>query len=171
MRKVWNGPGTQTLGTGQPIAQFDLVDGQLGYSRLTVDGVKYWLGTDNGIRHTWTDSMVTNGQQYYYAVTAYDLGSDAFDFYPSENAITAQSCRRRTSRPWRGTWGCTARRTVRASVASRASSCRLWVARSSAFRLGSARAPRSSSRIPRRCTKPGPRVRRRVRPRSPQLFP
>jgi hypothetical protein len=30
---------------------------------------------------------VTNGQLYYYAVTAYDYGSDVLDFYPSENAI------------------------------------------------------------------------------------
>jgi hypothetical protein len=31
---------------------------------------------------------VTNGQLYYYAVTAYDHGSDILDFYPSENPIS-----------------------------------------------------------------------------------
>jgi len=53
--------------------------------------VKYWLGTDSGIRHTWTDTTVTNGQQYYYAVCAYDFGfdtgTDSTSFYPSENSI------------------------------------------------------------------------------------
>ncbi len=90
-RKVFNGQGTQPVGNGQPIAQFDLVDDKLGYSRMAVDGVQYWLGTDSGIRHTWTDTTVTNGQQYYYAVCAYDYGFDtgvdSTSFYPSENSI------------------------------------------------------------------------------------
>lgn len=90
-KKIWNGQGTQPLGNGQPIAQFDLVDDKLGYSRLAVEGVQYWLGTDSGIRHTWTDTTVTNGQQYYYAVCAYDYGFDtgvdSTSFYPSENSI------------------------------------------------------------------------------------
>ena len=34
-----------------------------------VEGVAYYLGNDTGITHTWTDTTVTNGQQYYYAVT------------------------------------------------------------------------------------------------------
>jgi hypothetical protein len=45
------------------------------------------MGNDSGIRHTWSDSTVTNGQLYYYAVTAYDYGSDSLNFYPSENTI------------------------------------------------------------------------------------
>jgi hypothetical protein len=90
-KKVYNGQGTQPVGNGQPIVQFDLPDNRLGYSRLAVDGVQYWLGTDNGIRHTWTDTTATNGQQYYYAVCAYDYGFDtgvdSTSFYPSENSI------------------------------------------------------------------------------------
>ncbi len=90
-RKVTNGQGTQPLGNGQPLAQFDLIDQRQGYSRLAVEGVQYWLGSDTGIRHTWTDTTVTNGQQYYYAVCAYDYGfdtgSDSTSFYPSENSI------------------------------------------------------------------------------------
>lgn len=90
-KKVYNGQGTQPIGNGQPIAQFDLPDDRLGYSRLAVEGVQYWLGTDSGIRHTWTDTTVTNGQQYYYAVCAYDFGYDtgvdSTSFYPSENSI------------------------------------------------------------------------------------
>jgi hypothetical protein len=90
-KKVYNGQGTQPLGNGQPIAQMDLVDGKAGYSRLAVEGVQYWLGEDSGIRHWWRDSTATNGQQYYYAVCAYDFGfdtgQDSSSFYPSENSI------------------------------------------------------------------------------------
>lgn len=90
-KKISNGQGTQPIGNGQPIAQFDLADDRLGYSRLAVEGVQYWLGTDSGIRHTWTDSTAVNGQQYYYAVCAYDYGFDtgvdSTSFYPSENSI------------------------------------------------------------------------------------
>jgi hypothetical protein len=89
---ITTGTGSGTLsGNGRPIAQFDLVDGKRGYSRRTVDGVAYWLGDETGITHTWTDTTVTNGQDYYYAVTAYDYGyepgPDSLAFYPSENAI------------------------------------------------------------------------------------
>lgn len=74
-------------GNGRPIAQFDLVNDVVGYSTLTVEGIGYYLGNDTGIRHTFTDSTAVNGQTYYYAVTAYDRGSEEFNFYPSENAI------------------------------------------------------------------------------------
>jgi hypothetical protein len=90
-RLVTNGQGSDLVGNGRPIAQFDLIDQKNGYSRLTVNGVAYWLGTDTGLTHTWTDTTVTNGQQYYYAVCAYDYGFDngvdSLSFYPSENAI------------------------------------------------------------------------------------
>jgi hypothetical protein len=88
---VTTGRGSGVIGNGRPIAQFDLVDGKTGYSRKTVEGVAYYLGDDTGITHTWTDTTVTNGQQYYYAITAYDYGFDpgldSLAFYPSENAI------------------------------------------------------------------------------------
>ncbi|MFI5370723.1 MAG: hypothetical protein ACHQ52_04125 [Candidatus Eisenbacteria bacterium] len=89
---ISTGRGTGPIGNGAPIAQFDLVDGKRGFTRKTVEGVAYWLGTDTGLTHTWTDTTATNGQDYYYAVCAYDFGFDSpFDslsFYPSENAIT-----------------------------------------------------------------------------------
>ncbi|MEO6463097.1 MAG: hypothetical protein ABIP29_08480, partial [Candidatus Eisenbacteria bacterium] len=51
-----------------------------------------WLGDETGVTHAWTDTNVVNGQEYYYAVTAYDFGyepgPDSLAFYPSENAIT-----------------------------------------------------------------------------------
>lgn len=89
-RVVISGRGTSPVGVGKPIAQFDLPDSIRGYSVQQQDGVAYWLGTDNGVRHTWTDTTVTNGQQYYYAVVAYDRGvnTERFSFYPSENAVT-----------------------------------------------------------------------------------
>ncbi|QXD15147.1 hypothetical protein GQ464_017340 [Rhodocaloribacter litoris] len=85
---ISNARGTGPFGNGRPIAQFDLANGIRGFSNLTVDGVAYWLGEDTGLTHTFTDSTVTNGQTYYYAVTAYDRGSEEFKFFPSENAIT-----------------------------------------------------------------------------------
>ncbi len=88
---ISTGTGSGPIGNGKPIAQFDLVDGRSGFSTQMVEGVAYYLGTESGLTHTWTDYSVTNGQEYYYAVTAYDFGSDPgdrFDFYPSENAIT-----------------------------------------------------------------------------------
>jgi hypothetical protein len=91
---ISTGTGSGTLtGNGKPIAQFDLIDNIFGYSKRVVDGVAYWLGDDTGITHVWADTTVKNGQQYYYAVTAYDFGFDAgpgldsLSFYPSENAI------------------------------------------------------------------------------------
>src|SRR5262249_54895427 len=72
---ISTGPGSGPLpGNGKPTAQFDLVDGKAGFSRTTIDGVAYFLGTDTGIMHAWTDTTVKNGQDYYYAVTAYDFG-------------------------------------------------------------------------------------------------
>jgi hypothetical protein len=76
---------------GKPVAQFDLADGRTGYSRKVINGVAYYLGNDSGITHTWTDTTATNGQQYYYAVCAYDFGfdpgSDSLAIFPSENSI------------------------------------------------------------------------------------
>jgi hypothetical protein len=90
---ISTGTGSGTLsGNGRPIAQFDLIDEKSGFSSRTVDGVAYWLGEETGITHAWTDTNVVNGQEYYYAVTAYDYGfepgPDSLAFYPSENAIT-----------------------------------------------------------------------------------
>ncbi len=85
---ISTGNGTGPIGNGKPIAQFDLIDGKFGFTTDTVEGVAYDLGNETGITHTWVDSTVTAGQQYYYAVCAYDFGSNSFGFFPSENAIT-----------------------------------------------------------------------------------
>ena len=90
-KTISTGRGGTFPGNGVPIAQFDLADGKTGYSKKTIDGVAYWLGSDTGIKHTFTDSTAVNGQQYYYAVCAYDFGyepgSDSLAIYPSENSI------------------------------------------------------------------------------------
>ncbi len=80
--------GSGPIGNGKALVEFDVKDGILGFSRTTVEGVAYYLGTDNGLAHSFTDTSVTNGQTYYYAVAAYDKGSDSLVIYPSENAIT-----------------------------------------------------------------------------------
>jgi hypothetical protein len=84
---ITTGRGTGPFGNGKPIAQFDLKNGIRGFSKQTVEGVAYFLGDETGITHTFIDTTVTNGQLYYYAVTAYDFGSDSLEFFPSENAI------------------------------------------------------------------------------------
>jgi hypothetical protein len=91
-RIITNGTGSNTIGNGRPVAQFDLVDGRKGFTRKTVEGVAYQLGNDSGIQHTYEDTDVQNGQEYWYAVCAYDFGFDpgaeldSLAFYPSENS-------------------------------------------------------------------------------------
>lgn len=87
-RVITNARGTGPLGNGRPIAQFDLINNKKGFSPQVVEGVAYYLGDNTGLVHTFIDTTVTNGQLYYYAVTAYDHGSDSLGFYPSENSIS-----------------------------------------------------------------------------------
>ncbi|MGH3861871.1 hypothetical protein [Actinokineospora sp.] len=89
--KITTGRGGD-IGLREPLVQFDLVDGRRGYSQRAVEGVQYWLGDDTGITHTWTDETVTNGQEYYYAIVAYDYGVESptvtRQVFPSQNAVT-----------------------------------------------------------------------------------
>jgi len=88
-------PLTDALGVE---AKFDLDDGLRGPSPIPFPqrGVAYDLGDDTGLFHTYVDSNnVINGQQYYYAVTAYDkgfAGGDGTQFLngipPSETSKT-----------------------------------------------------------------------------------
>ena len=36
----------------------------------------FYLGDDTGLKHSFIDTDVVNGQTYYYAVVAYDSGGD-----------------------------------------------------------------------------------------------
>ncbi len=58
----------------KPIAQFDLRDGIKGLHPIDVQGVKFNLGDDTGLRHIFIDTDVKNGQTYYYALVSYDRG-------------------------------------------------------------------------------------------------
>ncbi len=86
-RTIVNSRGIEPFPIGAPEVTFDLKNGIAGYSEQQVQGVSYYLGEDSGITHTWTDTTVTLGQTYYYAVTAFDHGSDELGFFPSENAV------------------------------------------------------------------------------------
>ncbi len=84
---IYTGTGSRPFAL-KPIAQYDLINGIAGFSTTTVEGVAYFLGEDTGIKHTFTDTTVVNGQRYFYAVVSYDRGVDSSQIYPSENAIT-----------------------------------------------------------------------------------
>ncbi|MDZ7373775.1 MAG: hypothetical protein ONB23_07365 [candidate division KSB1 bacterium] len=58
----------------KPIAQFDLRNGIKGLHPIDVEGIKFDLGNDTGLRHLYVDEHVENGQTYYYAVVSYDRG-------------------------------------------------------------------------------------------------
>lgn len=57
-----------------PIAQFDVIDGVKGLHPINVNGAMFYLGDDTGIKHSYIDTTVQNGQTYYYAIAAYDKG-------------------------------------------------------------------------------------------------
>ncbi len=58
----------------KPIAQFDLIDGVFGLHPIDVNGALYNLGDETGIKRSYIDTDVQNGQTYYYAIVAYDQG-------------------------------------------------------------------------------------------------
>ena len=77
--------GVQTL--LKPIKQFDLVDGIVGLHPVDINGVKFFLGNDTGLKHEFVDTNVVNGQRYFYAVTGYDFGYETAGFAPAETSI------------------------------------------------------------------------------------
>jgi hypothetical protein len=71
-----------------PIKQFDLDDGIVGYDSVGFEGVRFDLGNDTGLQHSWVDSTVKNGFTYYYAITSYDFGYVPGNIAPSESDIS-----------------------------------------------------------------------------------
>ncbi|HTY35991.1 MAG TPA: hypothetical protein VMH23_02715, partial [Bacteroidota bacterium] len=75
----------------KPLAQFDLKDRITGYFRGNAElyqassGYSYYLGSDNGLVHSYVDNDVQNGRKYYYAIVAYDKGDETIGIFPSEN--------------------------------------------------------------------------------------
>jgi len=70
----------------QPIVRFDLKDGIKGESFVGINGIHYNLGRDTGLKHEYTDTTVTNGVKYYYAICSYDIGdtTGTMEIPPSE---------------------------------------------------------------------------------------
>jgi len=71
--------------------QFDLINDIEGFFAGDLDrvnGAAYYLGDNSGLRHSWTDSTVVNGQQYFYAVVSYDHGDLEKNIYPAECSKT-----------------------------------------------------------------------------------
>lgn len=72
----------------KPIAQFDKANRITGFHPVSVSGVQFYLGSDTGLRHEFTDTTVQNGQTYYYAITAYDYGWTGGGISPAESPIS-----------------------------------------------------------------------------------
>ncbi len=86
--------GRALLQNGTP-AQFDLDNEWSGLHPIEYigRGVKYDLGNNSGLVHSYVDSSVTNGKTYYYAVVSYDHGFDSLGVQlpPTESqAVIAQ---------------------------------------------------------------------------------
>ena len=87
----WTDAGTITDAFGSPkfnvpIKQYDLDNEHEGFFPGHIDGIQYYLGDNSGLVHTWTDTNVINGHQYFYAVSAYDHGSVEKEILPAETS-------------------------------------------------------------------------------------
>ena len=72
--KTWGTPVTDYQGNVagyRPIAIYDLIDGIQGPD----PAFNQSLGVESGIQHTFVDSNLINGVEYWYCVTAYDKGN------------------------------------------------------------------------------------------------
>ncbi len=81
MTPISDGYGSVTF--RKPLAQFDLDNDYAGFAPVDIKGVKFYLGDNTGLVHSFTDSTVRNGLKYYYAVTSYDRG-DPLGIPPTE---------------------------------------------------------------------------------------
>jgi hypothetical protein len=69
----------------KPLVIYDKVDSVFGFFSKTFGrGVQFNLGNESGLVHSFVDSPVVNGMRYFYAVTAYDKGSELANISPSE---------------------------------------------------------------------------------------
>ncbi|MBI3587067.1 MAG: hypothetical protein HY088_08065 [Ignavibacteriales bacterium] len=76
----------------KPIVQFDLVNGIKGLHPIDVNGVKFDLGNDTGLKHSYVDTDVQNGQTYYYAVVSYDRGFYTQTTTGKQDGIAPSEC-------------------------------------------------------------------------------
>ena len=82
MTPITDGYGSVTF--RKPLAQFDLDNEYSGYAPVPIKGIKFYLGDNTGLVHSWVDTTAVNGQKYYYAVTSYDHGLPEGGIAPSE---------------------------------------------------------------------------------------
>jgi len=82
MQPITDGYGSTTF--RKPLAQFDLDNEYSGYAAVSIKGIRFDLGSNTGLVHTWVDTTAVNGQKYYYAVTSYDHGLPEGGIAPSE---------------------------------------------------------------------------------------
>ena len=69
-------------------AQWDIINSKSGWHPVDLNGVKFYLGDDTGLQHSYVDRDVVNGQRYYYAVVSYDYGGDlSNDIIPSDSPM------------------------------------------------------------------------------------
>lgn len=76
--KTWGTPITDNFGNVigfKPLKIFDLVDGIKGVD----PAFNQSLGDDIGLQHTYTDSNLINGVEYWYCVTSYSKGNQKPD--------------------------------------------------------------------------------------------
>ncbi len=81
-KPITNSKGEQIFET--PLAQFDSSNQYQGFHPVDVEGVRFYLGDNSGLSHTYVDQNLMNGVSYYYAVTAYDYGSEKYGLPPLE---------------------------------------------------------------------------------------
>ncbi len=72
----------------KPVVIYDLKDGIQGLFPLVDErlGAQFDLGSDSGLKHSFVDTDVVNGQRYFYAVTAYDRGDIPKELSPAETS-------------------------------------------------------------------------------------
>lgn len=58
----------------KPIARYDLKDSISGPDPVGINGAHFWRGDNTGLRYSYVDNDVKNGQRYYYACVSYDMG-------------------------------------------------------------------------------------------------
>ncbi len=79
---ITDGQGNPVL--YDPLAQFDIKNDVSGFFPIDVNGVQYYMGDNTGLKHSYADYDVKNGQTYYYAVVSYDRGWAEAGMLPSE---------------------------------------------------------------------------------------
>lgn len=80
--------GKGVLTSLNPIFQCDIIDDRSQYADFAHNnGSLFFLGSETGLVHHYIDTQVQNGRTYYYALVAYDYGSEELGIMPTENPV------------------------------------------------------------------------------------